>query len=46
MSASGSDWKASRRPSGDHAGFDPKALTCRGAPPSAGAIQMPPRRIE
>src|SRR5262249_6524513 len=46
MSTHGSDWKAIERLSGDHVGRDPKGLTCRATPPSAGTVQMPPRRRE
>ena len=45
-SVHGSDWNARCRPSGDHAGREPNSLIFRGAPPSAGTTQMPPRRRE
>jgi hypothetical protein len=45
-SATGSDWKAIWLPSGDHAGSDPNSVSWRAAPPRAGTIQRPPRRIE
>ena len=42
MSTSPTDWKAIRFPSGDHAGREPKEVSCRGGPPPAGTIQIPP----
>jgi len=41
-----SDWNAIRRPSGDHAGFDPAGATWRGTPPRDGITQIPPRPEE
>ena len=45
-SVSGVDWKATRRPSGEKAGREPKLARRRALPPFEGTIQRPPRSLE
>lgn len=42
----GAPWKATRVPSGDHDGRDPKRLIWNGVPPERAMTQMPPRPDE